>query len=214
MFELVMLLGVIALVRWGFTTAIHKLWMRLFGEPLHGGADIRQGEGVLSRVATTASGFASPIGNPSEHLATIFAFGRRDPRQHGQETVFEAPAGWRFGFLAVAGFLGFFAVHFETSGQGGEPQLDMYVFLGALLLYMGAYIWSFRLSIDGVRLTCMNYLFQTRSYDLTQLVAARRGKDGYKLHFADGRKANVPLFIEGHDILIQFLGEELEANGY
>lgn len=198
---------------WLLKVSGKTIWRRLFGDPLMGGKDIRAKDGLVSRVATAGLGLALPLGNPRENLATVFAAGRKQPKQQGTATVFEAPAGWRYGFLAVVAFFVYFCFHFEATSNSTDSLWDTYAIIGALFLYMGAYIWSYRLTIDGVALSNMSFLFMTKHYDLTQMVGARRGNDGYKLHFADGRVANVPLFIEGHDILIEFLGQELDANG-
>ncbi|MEM6760879.1 MAG: hypothetical protein AAF601_15505 [Pseudomonadota bacterium] len=198
---------------WLAKVAGKALWQRLFGEPLMAGQDIRSSDGVLTRMSNAAIGIASPVGNPTDNLSTIFAFGRKQPKQEGHTTVFRAPVGWKYGFCAVVGFLVYFCFHFERTANAPTPW-DMYVIGAAMLGYMAAYIWRFRVTIDGTQLTAMNFFFATFRYDLTLMLGARRTKDGYKLYFSDGRVARLPLFIEGHDVLIQFLSEELEANGY
>lgn len=177
--------------------------------------DIREEQSLAHRILMAAFGVLSPVGNPHENLATIFAFGRKDARSEGTATVFRATIGWRYGFLIASPFLMLLAVYIETQTDlGGQTPMAFYLLILGTLIYTAFYIWRFRLAIDGIDMTCTTGTLMTRHYDLTQLVRAEITKDGFKLYFADGRKIAVPRFIEGHDLLRDFMIGQLEDNGH
>ena len=205
---------VIVAVFWiGAWFATRKL--RSFVGGMNAPRDIREEESLTKRVAMAGFGVLLPVGNPQENLATIFAFGRKDGRSEGSATVFQATAGWRYGFLLVLPLLAWFTVYIESQTDiGGQTPYNFYLLVAAGLLYTGVYIWRFRLVIDGIDMTCTTNFLMTRHFDLTQLIRAETKQDGYTLYFADGRKIAIPRFLEGHDLLRDFLIGQLEDNGH
>lgn len=203
----ILLYAVLAGVGW--------LVKRCFHAPmLTPGRDIREGEPLLSRVANAAVGFLSPVGNPHDNLSTIFARGRSMPRQVGSAIEFRATSGWRYGFIGCAIFLLVFCINLElTTELSGQTPMDMYLLIVGIMAYGIAYVWRFRLAVDGVDLSVMNGLFMTRHFELTELTGVRRTREGYKMYFADRRSISVPFFVEGHDMLRDFLIGQLEDNG-
>ncbi|WP_415922486.1 hypothetical protein [Tateyamaria sp. SN6-1] len=189
--------------------------LRSFVGGMHAPRDIREEESLTKRIAMAGYGVLSPVGNPQDNLATIFKFGRKDARTEGSAAVFQSTAGWRYGFLLVLPLLAWFTVYIESQTDvGGQTPYSFYALVAAGLLYTGVYIWRFRLVIDGIDMTCTNTFLMTRHFDLTKLIRARTKQDGYTLYFEDGRKIAVPRFIEGHDLLRDFLIGQLEDNGY
>ncbi|MEL6562949.1 MAG: hypothetical protein AAGK30_13655 [Pseudomonadota bacterium] len=189
--------------------------LRAFVGGMHAPRDIREEQTLLQRIVMAAFGVLSPVGNPSENLATIFAFGSKDARSEGTATVFRAAAGWRYGFLLVSPGMMALAVYIEgQTDLGGQTPMAFYLLILAVLIYTAIYIWRFRLSIDGIDMTCTTGSMMTRRFDLTQLIRAETTKDGYKLYFADGRKIAIPRFLEGHDLLRDFMIGQLEDNGH
>ena len=109
---------VIVAVFWiGAWFATRKL--RSFVGGMNAPRDIREEESLTKRVAMAGFGVLSPVGNPQENLATIFAFGRKDGRSEGSATVFQATAGWRYGFLLVLPLLAWFTVYIESQTDHG-----------------------------------------------------------------------------------------------
>ena len=205
--------GIIALFWIGMWFATRKL--RSFVGGMNAPRDIREEESLIKRIAVACYGALSPVGNPQDNLATIFKFGRKDARTEGTASVFQATAGWRFGFLLVLPLLGWFTVYIESQTDiGGQTPYMFYLLVSAGLFYTGVYIWRFRLVIDGIDMTCTTNLLMTRHFDLTKLVRAETKQDGYTLHFEDGRKIAIPRFLEGHDLLRDFLIGQLEDNGH
>ena len=206
-------LFVIAIFWIGMWFATRKL--RAFVGGMNAPRDIRDGETLVQRVVKAGIGVLSPVGNPQDNLATIFAFGRKDGRTEGSSVVFQATVGWRYGFILALPLLMWFAYYIEDQTDlGGQTPYAFYALIMAGLIYTGVYIWRFRLVIDGIDMTCTTGTLMTRHFDLTQLVRAETKQDGYTLHFADGRKIAVPRFLEGHDLLIDFLIGQLEDNGH
>ena len=189
--------------------------LRSFVGGMNAPRDIREEESLTKRVALAGFGVLSPMGNPQENLATVFKFGRKDGRTDGSATVFQATAGWRYGFILVVPLLAWFAVYIESqTNLGGQTPYMFYLMIAGVMLYTGVYIWRFRLVIDGIDMTCTSHLLMTRHFDLTKLTRAETKQDGYTLYFENTRKIAIPRFLEGHDLLRDFLIGQLEDNGH
>lgn len=206
-------LAVMAIFYIGMWFVTRKL--RSFVGGMNAPRDIREEESLAKRVAVAGFGVLSPVGNPQDNLATIFKFGRKDARTEGTASVFRATAGWRYGFLLVLPLLAWFTVYIESQTDiGGQTPYNFYLLIALGLAYTGVYIWRFRLVIDGIDMTCTSNLLMTRQFDLSKLVRAQTKQDGYTLYFEDGRKIAIPRFVEGHDLLKDFLIGQLEDNGH
>ena len=189
--------------------------LRSFAIGIHAPRDIREEKSLSQRIFMAAFGVLSPVGNPEENLGTIFALGRKDARTEGTATVFRATAGWRYGYLVLMPFLVAFVVHLETSTSiAGQTPAVYYLAMAGFLAWVGVYMWRFRLAIDGIDMTCTTTMMMTRHYDLSRLVRAENTRDGYTLYFDDKRKVAIPRFLEGHDLLKDFLIGQLEDNGH
>jgi len=188
---------------------------RYIGAHLGGDRDIRKEESLIFRVIKAGIETFSPVGNPEGNIATIFSVGRSMPRQEGSAIVFRATSGWRYGYLALMPFVIAFAIYFELStGMSGQTPFEMYLLIGGFLIWGGFYMWRFRLTVDGIDMTCTTAWLTQRSFDLTRMTGAKNTRNGYRLYFDDGRNIAVPRFLEGHDLLKAFLIEQLEDNGH
>ena len=196
----------------GIWFATRKL--REFVGGIHAPRDIREEKSLSQRIFMAGFGVLSPVGNPEENLGTIFSVGRKDARTEGTATVFRAAAGWRYGFLILVPLLVAYVFHLETQTDfAGQTSPLFYASILATFVWMAVYIWRFRLAIDGLDMTCTTGTLMTKHFDLDQLIRAENTRDGYKLYFEDGRKVSIPRFLEGHDLLKDFLIGQLEDNG-
>ena len=206
-------IALVALFWIGMWFATRKL--RSFVDGIHAPRDIREEKTLGQRIFMAAFGVLSPVGNPEENLGTIFSVGRKDARTEGTATVFRTTAGWRYGFPVLVPFLIAFVFYLETQTDfAGQTSPLFYAAILAAFVWMMVYIWRFRLSIDGLDMTCTNGLLMSRHFDLDKLTRAETTRDGFTLYFSDGRKIAIPRFIEGHDLLRDFVIGELEANGH
>ena len=170
------------------------------------GRDIRKKDNLAVRIGKEAFDLALPAGNPRADMATVFAFGKKQPQRSEGVTTFRATSGWRYGFLAVSAFLVYLCTQIE------QGPLIYYIVGGGGLIWCGIYMWVFRLEIDGSDMVCTTPLFQVRHFDLALLKTVRETQDGYKLRFEDGRKVTVPQFLEGHGFFKKMMIETLEIN--
>ena len=188
--------------------------LRSFVNGIHAPRDIREEKTLAQRIFMAAFGVLSPVGNPEENLSTIFSVGRKDARTEGTATVFRAAAGWRYGFLILVPFLIAFVIHLETQTDfAGQTSPLFYAGIMIAFIWMAIYIWRFRLAIDGLDMTCTTGTLMTRHFDLDTLIRVETTRDGYALYFENGRKLAIPRFLEGHDLLKDFLIGQLEDNG-
>jgi len=189
--------------------------LRNFVGGIHAPRDIREEKPLAQRIFMAAFGVLSPVGNPEENLGTIFAAGRKDARTEGTATVFRTAAGWRYGFPILVPFLIAFVIHLETQTDfAGQTSPLFYAGIAVAFVWMAVYIWRFRLAIDGLDMTCTAHTLMTRHFDLGTWIRAETTRDGFTLYFEDGRKVAIPRFIEGHDLLKDFLIGQLEDNGH
>ncbi|WP_299684700.1 hypothetical protein [uncultured Tateyamaria sp.] len=206
---------ILYLILFGIISVGMMFVQKKLGALIHGPRDIREEKGLFQRIFIAVFGVLSPVGNPEENLGTIFALGRKDARTEGTATVFRAAAGWRYGYLILMPFLIAFAIHLELgSNVAGQTPVGMYLLIGGLLIWCGVYMWRFRLVIDGIDMSCTTGTLMTKHFDLTELIRAQTTRDGYQLTFEDGRKISIPRFLEGHDLLRDFLIGQLEDNGH
>lgn len=86
--------------------------------------------------------------------------------------------------------------------QTSRPALVWGATLLPLLAYLNAYCWQFRAVLDGQDLTLMTPSFQTRTYDLTRLIAVHEDPAGtYRLRFQGGHTAWLVKYLSGHETL-------------
>ena len=171
------------------------------------GRDIRKKDNLAVRIGKEAFDFALPMGNPQADMATVFAFGKKQPQRIDDTMIFRATTGWRYGFIAVTAFLMYLSTQLEAG------PLIYYIVGGGGLLWCGIYMWVFRLEISGTQMVCTKGNLTAGHYDLALLHSVRDTKDGYKLRFSDGQRLTVPQFLEGHGVLRKLMIEALDANG-
>jgi hypothetical protein len=87
----------------------------------------------------------------------------------------------------------------ELANTGESLTLTMFYVFGPLLLYVNLYQWLFRVQIDGDRLSLMTPFFQWHDFQLSQLRDLHDdGHGSYRLRFANGRRAWMVKYVNGH----------------
>ena len=190
------------------------LLSRRVARKLTGPHDIREDRTMRNRLLNALVGFWSPIGNPEEAIGNVFSVGRKAPQQVAGTLVFRTTVGWRYGYLALIPFVIGFIVYLETrTDLSGETPASIYMIMVAMLIWLGVYMWKFRLEIDVDDMSCTSALLFQKHFDLWDLTAAKTTRDGYTLYFTKNRKISVPRFIEGHDAFKQMIITRLDTNG-
>ncbi|MCC1493055.1 hypothetical protein [Cognatishimia sp. F0-27] len=176
------------------------------------GRDIRDRNpgAALEKLASAGADLLLPGGNPGSAIQTIYGAGRQRARRDNATLVFRTKLGWRLGYPVVAVMLLSFLL---ADGMPTIIDVASFTIIGALIVWLGFYIWSFRVEVDHSEMRCMTMLFDMTTYDLAALTHARDFDDSYTLHFADGGCAPIPRYVEGHDTLKEIILSTLHING-
>ncbi|MDA7423310.1 hypothetical protein [Thalassococcus lentus] len=172
--------------------------------------DIRKREPAGNRILKAGADVVSPVGNPQKYVEAIYSLGESHAARDGDALVFRANPGWRYGFL-----VGFAVIFYMLVYEGLHTPAAWVAFFGINggLIWLGMYIWTFRVEIEDSTLRYLDLSFVNKSQDLAFLLGAEDFGDSYKLHFQDGASVFIPRYVEGHDTLRRIILETLSING-
>jgi hypothetical protein len=116
------------------------------------------------------------------------------------------------GFIGLFGFLGYSAL------KGQSPAVGVIIAIGCTLLCLFMIyilVWAFRyyVKIDGAMIEAMNLTMSVTAVPIAELTKIERNEQAleYYLHFKNGERLRISLFVRGLEQLFDAINVRLES---